>query len=125
MAIPAWLTWALVLTTASAVSGVTAYLMGLRKWRLECQKLKLEIAEKESALQKQSFELAAETSAHILLICVDNAKKMQSTNNLIFNEEILRSFLGPNADTVHAAVNVLIAKGRAKNSGIPGHWVID
>jgi hypothetical protein len=124
MAFPTWLTQGLVVTTASVVSGVTVYFMGLRKWRLECQKLKLEIKEKEQALQNQTFKLQAESAAHVLWICAVNAKRMQGSNNLIFNEAILRDFLGPSSDIVYAAIDVLLASGKAKPTDIPGHWTI-
>ncbi len=118
MALPTWLTWGLVVTAASAVSGVTVYFTGLRKWRLECQKLRLEIKEKEHALE-------IESAAHILWICAVNAKRQQGSNNLIFNEPILREFLGPSSDLVYAAIDRLLASGKAKTTDLPGYWTIN
>jgi hypothetical protein len=80
--------------------------------------------DKKRTRQQKEYKIKAEASAQLLIISAENAKRIEGKTDLVFDEAMLRHFLGPYEDMLYEALNILKSQGRAKEIR-PGAWSID
>jgi hypothetical protein len=76
--------------------------------------------------QRQSrYSPQVQIVAQYICVIAENIKQQVGSNNVDFRAEDFLGPMDPDGALFHAAIGLLIEKGRAKESPRPGYWLID
>ena len=118
--------WGVIVSGAAIAGAVVGYFVGLWKSKGEIELAKSQKAKVDWELAQAKQDVETKSIAQVVMILTDSHKRNAGTQDMVFAFDDLYLEIGSQyALRLHAAIDLLVAQGRAKKDTNPGYWRFD